>query len=1022
MRNFWIPVLILTILITSIAISGEYQMVRIYINSRDDLDNIARLGIDFEGSRYKKNTFLDVQISKLEKTLIENAGYSTRVLIDDLEQYYASRLITRPGEGFGFGSMGGFYTYVEVMANLDSMILLYPDLVSQKDTIGYSIRGKPIVAVKLSDNPNTQENEPEVLYTGLHHAREPASMMTIVYYMWHLLENYGSDPQAFFLLDNRQLWFVPMVNPDGYEHNQQTNPNGGGMWRLNARYNNDNGTYFEGGIDGVDLNRNYGYQWGYDNSGSSPTPGSQTYRGPWAFSEVETQTIRAFCNQHQFYAAFNYHTYSNLLIHPWAYNDSPTPDHLLFHTFGTDMTRFNGYTLGTPGQTVGYSVNGDSNDWMYGEQTTKPMILAYTPEVGNFSDGFWPSTNRIVPLAEENLYPNLVLSYIVGSYSRLYEKKILAYGQNSYLDPGEVAEVFPSITNFGLQSSDLLNVQLLPRGDRVEMINDNLNFPSMNTFDSLTASLPWKFRVKYNTPVGSKLKFDIHIYENGSMVNVDSLAVSIGTFMVAFSDDGENGLTQWTAGGSGGNWGTTSGTSHSPGHSLTDSPLGNYANNADFWISSQSIDLTNASVATLNYWTRWDIEAGWDFALVEISTNDGVSWNHLVGQYMTSASGSGVQTMGLHGYDGTQLNWVNESVDLSFYSGQTVQFRFRLASDGSVTGDGWFVDDIVLEVLNNNTNSPPYIQSVTNLNYQAFTGSPYPVEAVIYDDEGIDHTSLFYSTDNGSSYSEVPMIGSDSLFNGEIPALAIGTIVQYYVQTWDSAGAYSLYPYNAPSGTLTLQIVASGQPSIWLDPLAIRDTLIQSSWVHTENLKIKNIGAGVLTFNIIDSLFNGQNWLEIPSPSGAIPGNDSTNIAVLIDPAGLIQNTLYQAQLKIISNDPITPQLMVPVDIFIQSTSGITRTEQIPTQLALYANYPNPFNPNTTIAFDIPKPTPVSLEIFNILGQRVATLVNKNLIPGSYRYFWNAKNDNGQPLSSGIYFYQLKAGDRRIIKKMLLAK
>jgi murein tripeptide amidase MpaA len=97
-----------------------------------------------------------------------------------------------------------------------------------------------------------------------------------MYYMWYLLENYGTDPEATYLVDNREMYFVPCFNPDGYEYNRQTDPNGGGMWRKNRRNN--------GGSYGVDLNRNFGYMWGYDDLGSSPIPSSETYRGPSAFS------------------------------------------------------------------------------------------------------------------------------------------------------------------------------------------------------------------------------------------------------------------------------------------------------------------------------------------------------------------------------------------------------------------------------------------------------------------------------------------------------------------------------------------------------------------------------------------------------------------------------------------------------------------------------------------------------------------------------------------------------------------
>ena len=139
--------------------------------------------------------------------------------------------------GFDFGSMGGYYTFAEIEADLDEMFSLYPNLITQKFSIGTSIEGRTIWAVKISDNPNMSENEPAVGFDALVHAREPQSMATQMYFMWYLLENYGTDSEATYLINNREIYCVPCFNPDGYEYNRQTDPNGGGYWRKNRRNN-----------------------------------------------------------------------------------------------------------------------------------------------------------------------------------------------------------------------------------------------------------------------------------------------------------------------------------------------------------------------------------------------------------------------------------------------------------------------------------------------------------------------------------------------------------------------------------------------------------------------------------------------------------------------------------------------------------------------------------------------------------------------------------------------------------------
>ncbi|RYZ16650.1 MAG: peptidase M14, partial [Sphingobacteriales bacterium] len=259
---------------------------------------------------HRHGNSLVAELSETELNTMQAAGISFTVEIENLQKYYEERakndLAQNPmqrqlipcGEpnpadtvqvpaNFSLGTMGGFFKYSEMLAHLDNMAALYPDLISVRDTIpGYqTIQGRPIYWVKISDNPTQDEvaTEPQVLYDAVHHAREPMSMAQTIFYMYYLLENYNSNALVKDIVDNTELFFVPCLNPDGYIYNQNTAPNGGGMWRKNRRNN--------GGSFGVDLNRNYGYLWGFDNQGSSPDPTTEVYRGAGPFSEPETQAM-----------------------------------------------------------------------------------------------------------------------------------------------------------------------------------------------------------------------------------------------------------------------------------------------------------------------------------------------------------------------------------------------------------------------------------------------------------------------------------------------------------------------------------------------------------------------------------------------------------------------------------------------------------------------------------------------------------------------------------------------------------
>src|SRR5690606_38232143 len=126
-----------------------------------------------------------------------------------------------------------------------------------------------------------------------------------------------------------------------YVYNETTDPGGGGFWRKNRR-NNGGGTY------GIDLNRNYGYFWGYDNVGSSPNPWSETYRGTAPFSEPETQALRNFLGSgRSVRIALNSHTSGDLLLYPWGYEyDTCTPDEAAFAALGDTLTYRNPHTYG----------------------------------------------------------------------------------------------------------------------------------------------------------------------------------------------------------------------------------------------------------------------------------------------------------------------------------------------------------------------------------------------------------------------------------------------------------------------------------------------------------------------------------------------------------------------------------------------------------------------------------------------------------------------------------------------------
>lgn len=298
-----------------------------------------------------------------------------------------------------------FFDYERTLVELQVAQASHPELVQVID-IGDSwektqnAAERDIWAVKISDHVQRDEDEPEVLIMALHHAREIITPAIVLDYLNLLLAGYGQDPYLTYLVNNRQIWLIPIVNPDGLEYvfNHDL------WWRKNRRRNDD-------GSFGVDLNRNYGYKWGSNDVGSSPNPRSSTYRGTAPFSEPETAALRDFVLTRRFRTSLSYHSYGRLMIYPWGYAMAKTPDHNSFVALADSNVAYNDYLPGLAIETVGYFVNGDSDDWLYGEQTLKPKIFALTPEVGT---QFHPDTTEIDQLIRENRGANLFMTYVAG--------------------------------------------------------------------------------------------------------------------------------------------------------------------------------------------------------------------------------------------------------------------------------------------------------------------------------------------------------------------------------------------------------------------------------------------------------------------------------------------------------------------------------------------------------------------------------------------------------------------------------
>lgn len=243
-------------------------------------------------------------------------------------------------------------------------------------SIGKTINGQDILAVKLTKNAKKTKDgaKPSVLYVSNQHAREWITPEMTRRLMHYYLDNYKTDKRVKKLVDSTELWFVLSANPDGYDYTFQDSSTR--LWRKNLRDINGDGAISTG--DGVDLNRNFTYKWGYDDEGSSPNTTSETYRGASPASEPETKALDAFERRIGFDYGINYHSAAELILYGVGWQVATnSPDDVLYKALaGTpDNPAIPGYHPQVSSEL--YTTNGEAD----GHASNVNGIAMFTPEM-----------------------------------------------------------------------------------------------------------------------------------------------------------------------------------------------------------------------------------------------------------------------------------------------------------------------------------------------------------------------------------------------------------------------------------------------------------------------------------------------------------------------------------------------------------------------------------------------------------------------------------------------------------------
>ncbi len=381
----------------------NHKVVRAAIRSVEDLHTLQQLSPDVWSHRVDLGE-ADFRIPPENLAALEASGIPFVVLIENVQTLIDAERASLLADGPAANFFDNYRTYTEVNAFLNTLAAQHPNIATRV-SIGQTFEGRDINAILLRSPAATTSpcgpQRPAILINGCQHAREWVSVMVPLYIANHLATNYGANPNITTLLDNLDVYIVPIVNPDGYEFSWSTNR----LWRKNRR-TNLNGSF------GVDNNRNWGYQWGGE--GASTNPGDDTYRGTAPFSEPETRALRDFFIANpNIRATIDFHSYSQLILSPWAYDVIPTQDADEYLSLGLSMANAISSTPGGAPYVAGpvastlYIASGGSVDWTYGAQG----VFSWTIELRDTgTNGFTLPASQIAPTCAENLNAFLTLA------------------------------------------------------------------------------------------------------------------------------------------------------------------------------------------------------------------------------------------------------------------------------------------------------------------------------------------------------------------------------------------------------------------------------------------------------------------------------------------------------------------------------------------------------------------------------------------------------------------------------------
>jgi hypothetical protein len=685
--------------------------------ARVPIASFAREQVRPTGGPKSERLIFEPRITEEEAAALAAAGYSF-VRLEDLDRQgreEAERIWAEQAKAGGdllqLGQKGVYHTHAQIGDLLAQVETDHPDIA--RDLVyGTSVQGRELWGIVISDNVHSDEAEPEIRLSSTMHGDEPPGMEMLLYLVDYLTDNYGQPgyEDVTNLVDNYEIHILPLHNPDGYV--------------ADTRYN----------ANGEDLNRNF------------PVPDGSIGDDLTYDEEPEVIAYETYASGKHFVLGENGHAGALVVNYPWDYTYTLAPDNdaliqmsLEFSTYNLPM--YNGaFSRGITNGAAWYVVQGSLQDWAYHETGSFDVTI-------ECSNTKWPAASALDGLWDDNResYMRFIKSarygingVVTASDTGLPLAATVAFSTNenptttdpangdyyklldtgtydvTFTAPGYTTETHYDVsTTWGTPA--VLNVDLDPVASGVVSGVVTGGGSGLDADIVVRAHPTGQYVTTTHSSAAAGGAYSVELYygdyefwvsspgylQNDWVVTVLAPTVTADFNLSAaqevdlLSCSFEDGLDGWT-----GDWGLA-GEGHASTDAMTDSPGGDYERYADSVSQTGVLDLSEALEGTLTFWAKWSIEANWDGCFLQVSTDGGTSWQSLATGYTQPGSGQGAQQpAGVPVFEGSQASWVENSVDLEPYLGQSdVRFRFRLASDSSVQYDGFYCDDFLVRMV-----------------------------------------------------------------------------------------------------------------------------------------------------------------------------------------------------------------------------------------------------------------------------------------------------------------------------------